>query len=162
MPTQEERAAIEAHVGEILVGIESDSALWIYLEFLDDLAKGLLAHRSLNGTLATLTQILEHDALIVTCDEHGGAIATYIHGDDSAFERVGADMRNYLMRTLPGTDEFPAKELSRMPYIGRKIVAAVTMSREATLQRPITLFYLPLFEEATIHAAIKGAISANP
>ncbi|MFA5853553.1 MAG: hypothetical protein WC866_00545 [Patescibacteria group bacterium] len=158
MPTKDELAAIEAHMYKMAAGLEEGSALWMYLNFLDDLAKGFLAYRPLKGCIESLVEILEHDALVVVTHENGGTLATYIHGEDKEFEEVSAAMQSYLMQTLPGSNEFPTEALSKLPYTGREVVAAITMSRAQSEQPTVILFYLPLFEDATIYAAIKGAI----
>jgi hypothetical protein len=160
MPTKDELAIIEAHMYEMAAGVEDGSALWIYLDFLDDLVKGFLAYRPLLGNIESLTEILEHDALVVICHENGGTLATYVHGDDDVFEEASAAMQGYLMHAIPGSSEFPTEALSKLSYTGREVVAAITMSRARSERPAVMLFYLPLFDDTTIFAALKGAIAA--
>ncbi len=151
---------IEEHLYALAEGVEQESALWIYLNFLDDLSKGYLAYKPLKGDVVSLEEILDHNALIVIVHEHGGTMATYLHGETGDQAAASEGMLMYLLHTLPGSEEFPEEELSSLLPTGREVVAAITMSRASSEHPAVMLFYLPQFEEATIFAALKGAIKA--
>ncbi|WKZ29053.1 MAG: hypothetical protein QY323_06030 [Patescibacteria group bacterium] len=162
METKTGLEAIKAHMYEMAEGADASSSLWIYLDFLDDLVNGFLAYRPLFGNVESLEEILEHDALVVMAYEHGGTMATYIHGENPEDVASASDaLQTYLAHTLPGSSAYPAEALSTLAHTGREIVAAITMSRARSERPAVMLFYLPMFDEATIFAALKGAIAVD-
>ena len=160
MRTAEAIAAIERQRDILAEGLEDTSSLWTYLYFLDDLAKGFLAYRTLSGSLAALDEILDHDTVVVGVREHGGVLVSHVHGEGPTQEAAVQAFHARLIELLPGSDVFPEDALKLLPYCGREVVAAITVSRESSPHPAITLFYLPQFEDAIIFAALKGALSA--
>lgn len=162
METRKGIEAIKERMYEIAKDIEEKSSMWVYLNFLDDLASGFLAYRPLLGNVESLEEILEHDALVVNVYEGGGTMVTHLPNQarddtDAADEALQA----YVARLLPGSDEFPIEELSMLLPTGREVVAAITVSRERSERPVVMLFYLPMFDDVTIFAALKGAIAAE-
>ncbi len=161
MKTTASLEAIKAHMYEMAKDADVQSSLWIYLNFLDDLVSGFLAYRPLLGSIESLEEIIEHDALVVIAHENGGTMTTYIHGESHECAEASEALQTYLAHTLPGSSEYPSEALSRLVYTGREVVAAITMSRGRSERLAVMLFYLPLFDEATIFSALKGAIAID-
>ncbi len=160
MRTPEAIAAIERQRDILAEGLDDNSSLWTYLYFLDDLAKGFLAYRTLYGGIAALDDCLDHDAVVVGVREHGGVLVSYVHDDRPTRAAATQAFHAYLIDLLPGPDAFPEDALKLLPYCGREVVAAITVSRDRSSNPTVTLFYLPQFEDAIIFAALKGALNA--
>lgn len=141
------------------VGAPKDSALHIYLKFLADLAAGRLAHAALQGSIPSLEEILEHDAIVAFCHGGGGTMITYVHGATAEEQAARGAILEFLRLRLPGPEEFPVQALEKMALVEGDVIAAVTVSRSTSDRVAIVIFSLPQCDKTTAFAALKGAIA---